>query len=245
MAALQAQHWWFEAKRRMAAALLTRFDVLPRAGRRIELGCGTGAMLPVLGGGTLLVGLDLELAALRYVVGADRLLADAMALPLRNASVDLTACFDLLYHRAVANVDVALGEMARVTAPGGWLLITDSAGPSIYGSHDQAHHGARRFRRRDLVGAVEAAGFAVEFAGHFHCAVWPAVAASRLGGRWLRQLLRRPAPAAGQSQLQAAPAWLNRSLGALYRLEVAVASRVPLPFGVSVVLLAQRSTAES
>ncbi len=51
MAEVQDRHWWFEAKRRTVDALLTRYGVGDRvsssAGRVLEVGSGTGAMVEV------------------------------------------------------------------------------------------------------------------------------------------------------------------------------------------------------
>lgn len=241
MAALQRGHWWFDAKRRMARALLGRHvggdAAVPR--RVLEVGCGTGAMSPVFAGAELSVGVDLHAEALAHVRGARAVVADALALPFGADSFDGAGCFDLLYHRGIPDVGAALREIARVVRPGGSLLITDSACPALFGSHDRAHHGARRFTRRRLCAELEGAGFEVVHASHLHVAVFPLVWASRVGGRLLRRLLRRPEPDTGSSQLSATPAPLDVALGAYYRIETAVASRLRLPFGVTVVAVAR------
>jgi hypothetical protein len=71
-------------------------------------------------------------------------------------------------------------------------------------------------------------------------AVFPAVAATRIGGRWLNSALRREAPEAGRSQLAEASSLANTVFGALYRVEAPLAARFRLPFGVSIVAIARR-----
>ena len=101
-----------------------------------------------------------------------------------------------------------------------------------------------RFRKRDLRRPLVDAGLNIVHVSYFHTAVFPLVAISRIGGRWLRRLAGRgEATRRGQSQLQPTPGWLSAMIRALYRIEVPLAARVGLPFGVSVVVLARRAEA--
>lgn len=241
MARLQQQHWWFEVKRRLVHAVLAGVvlhrDRVPRV---LEIGCGTGAMTEALGRYGDVLGVDLHRPALEFVRGATPLAADALRLPVADETMDLVACFDLLYHRNVPDLDGAFAEIARVLTPQGYLLITDSACQALYGAHDAAHHGARRFRRQELERHLRVNGLAIVHSSYFHTAVFPLVAASRIGGRWLRRLGLVAGDATGQSQLQPTPRWLSLALTALYRFEIPLAARFRLPFGVSVVVLGRR-----
>ncbi|HJO03312.1 MAG TPA: methyltransferase domain-containing protein [Acidobacteriota bacterium] len=240
MARLQNHHWWFVAKRRLATTMLARHASVRKPARSLEIGCGTGAMMPVLEHYGPVVGLDHFTPALKFLRHGMPVNGDAQRLPFADARFDLVGCFDLLYHRNVARVDRALAEVARVLRPGGHLLITDSACPALYGRHDASHHGARRFSRAGLLSELAAAGLSPVHASYFHMTVFPAVAAMRIGGRWLDSALGRETPEEGQSQLKEASSLANALLGALYRVEVPLAARFRLPFGVSVVALARR-----
>jgi len=237
MAALQDRHWWFEAKRRMARELLGQHADSIGSGRVLEVGCGTGAMVPALDPWGRVVGLDAYAPALSYLRGASGVTGDAQQLPFVDASFDLVGCFDLLYHKRVPRVQAALDEVVRVLRPGGLFVLTDSACPALYGRHDAAHHGARRFKRPELEGRCRDAGLAVLHATYFHTAVFPAVAAARLGARWLSPGATTPS---GKSQLEPAAAWINWLMRAVYAVEAPIAARWSLPFGVSVAILARR-----
>lgn len=280
MADLQDHHWWFGAKRRIVAGVLARHldreepargatgrrhrapsrddepeTKRPDPGRRplrvLEVGCGTGAMLPVLErwGGT--VALDAHEPALVHVAGGERIGGDVGALPLRDASFDLVASFDVLYHRRVADVEEALGELYRVCAPGGFLILTDSAFPVLRGPHDASQHGARRFRLGELLRSLERWGFRPLHATYFHTLLFPPAAVLRLVQRWRHgsdpssgsiasnSTGRRPR-VSGRSDMGPVPPWLNRLLGLVYRLEAPLASRFRLPFGLSLLALVRR-----
>lgn len=242
MARLQDRHWWFVAKRRLATAMLARHANVPEPARSLEIGAGTGAMVPVLQRYGPVVGLDYFAPALEFLREALPVNGDAQRLPFADSSFDLVGCFDLLYHRNIEQVDRALAEIFRVLRPRGYILITDSACPALYGRHDASHHGARRFSRARLLTELTAAGLTPVHVSYFHMAVFPVVAATRIGGRWLNSALGRKAPEAGQSQLAEASSLANTIFGALYRVEAPLAARFRLPFGVSIVAIARRDS---
>jgi SAM-dependent methyltransferase len=275
MAQVQDRHWWFEAKRRTVAALLERHAVAagpPAAAaaspRVLEVGPGTGSMIDVMTRYGRVCAAEAYLPALRLLVehrpaAADLMPvgADLLELPFADASFALIGCFDVLYHQKVRDVGDALAELHRVCAPGGHLVITDSAFAVLRSSHDVATHAARRFRLRDLSGPLQRAGFTIEHATYFHTLLFPAALAVRLGKRLLHgspQLVanrdRRPSPPIGaapaeaggmrevaaRSDLAPVPGWLNALLLCLYRVETPLSSRFRLPFGSSLLILARR-----
>lgn len=100
--------------------------VLPhaRAARVLEVGCGTGLVLEkVAAVAAEAHGVDvspgmLERARAR---GLSVSVADARALPFEDAHFDLVYSFKVLAH--VPEIEQALGEMARVTRPGGRIVF--------------------------------------------------------------------------------------------------------------------------
>jgi ubiquinone/menaquinone biosynthesis C-methylase UbiE len=104
---------------------------LPARGRVLEVGCGRGVALPVLSRllrPSRLVGLDLNggfldaaRSRLRETgIAAGLVPGDVRHLPFPDASFDLIIDFGTCYH--IARAEVALGEIARVLAPGGLFV---------------------------------------------------------------------------------------------------------------------------
>ncbi len=103
--------------------------VLPRAaGKILEIGCGTGAILSdltdVSSDGAALHGIDLQATHLAlahlHAPQARLACADAHSLPYREESFDIVYChYVLLWLRDPA---LALNEMQRVAVPGGAVL---------------------------------------------------------------------------------------------------------------------------
>lgn len=97
--------------------------------RLLEVGCGSGEFAARLAGG-----LDAEVVALdqseRMVEltrtrGVQAVIGEVQELPFEDAGFDCTVANWMLYH--VADVDWALGELARVLRPGGRLVAATNA----------------------------------------------------------------------------------------------------------------------
>ncbi|MFP4321593.1 MAG: class I SAM-dependent methyltransferase [Anaerolineales bacterium] len=98
------------------------------AGRMIEIGTGTGALvapLRALNPTAALLAFDLAWPMLRLARGkglaATFICGDAHRLPLPAATADLVLCHNSFPH--FRDADSALGEIRRVLRPGGRLLI--------------------------------------------------------------------------------------------------------------------------
>jgi len=111
----------------------TRAALALRTGERcLDLAAGTGVSTEELArSGALVVGLDLSLGMLavgRKVRPAVGLLAgDALALPFADGALDaVTISFGL---RNIVDTAAALREMARVTRPGGRLVVCEFSAP--------------------------------------------------------------------------------------------------------------------
>jgi len=105
-----------------------------RPGERVlDLAAGTGSSsLPFAAAGAQVVAADFSLGMLRVGKKAhpdlDLLAGDALRLPFADASFDVvTISFGL---RNVSDVDAALAEMARVTRPGGRLVVCEFSHPT-------------------------------------------------------------------------------------------------------------------
>jgi demethylmenaquinone methyltransferase/2-methoxy-6-polyprenyl-1,4-benzoquinol methylase len=112
----------------------TRSALRPVPGERVlDLGAGTGVSTVELArSGAFAVGADLSLGMLaagrRRRPDTPLLAGDALALPFPDAAFDaVTISFAL---RNVVDPDAALREMARVTKPGGRLVVCEFSHPT-------------------------------------------------------------------------------------------------------------------
>jgi SAM-dependent methyltransferase len=234
MARVEHDHWWFRGQRRLVAALLDeRLTAEPR-GRVLDAGCGTGGTTAWLRRYGEVVGVDLAAEAAPFWPGAGlRHMArgSVAALPFRGDSFTLVTCFDVLYHRQVVDEAAALAEFERVLRPGGLLLLRLPAYDWLQGGHDAAVHTRHRYTRSEVLAGVRAAGLTVEAATYANCFLFPLALAKRVSERWR---------GASQEEMAVPPTLANAALLAALGLEAHVAPRWPLPFGLSVVVLARK-----
>ncbi|MBI5814387.1 MAG: class I SAM-dependent methyltransferase [Nitrospinae bacterium] len=231
---LQQSHWWFAARRNSLDSLLGGQST---GGNVLDAGCGPGSMLGYLSKYGRVTGLDpyppaLEMARKRFA--GPLVMGEIGSLPFADGSFDLVGTFEVLYHKGIADVEDAVRELARVLAPGGRLVVVDSAYPSLASAHDLAAHSARRFTMEQMREIFEKAGLNVTRSTYAYCALLPVVwVVRRLKG--LLGLDRRP-----EAELSPAPEWLNAAMIRWFRLETAVAGVFGLPFGLSLQIAGEK-----
>jgi SAM-dependent methyltransferase len=144
----------------------------------VDVGCSSGYLLADLRAaqpGAVAVGVDLVPEGLRRahaeVPDAPLLLADCLALPLQDATVDAIASANVLEH--VADDEGALREMCRVLRPGGLAAVVVPAGPGLYDAYDEHLGHERRYARRELARRGRRAGLDVLDDGYLGSLVFP------------------------------------------------------------------------
>jgi SAM-dependent methyltransferase len=235
LARVEHDHWWFRGQRRLVAALLDAHLPARPGGRVLDAGCGTAGTTAWLRRYGDVVGVDLAAEAAPFWPAAGlrhMARASVAALPFRSDSFGLVTCFDVLYHRQVVDEDAVLAEFSRVLRPDGLLLLRVPAYDWLQGGHDAAVHTRHRYTRAEVTGAVRAAGLIVEAASYANCFLFPLALAKRMSERWR-------GPSQEEMAVPAAP--LNAALLSVLGLEARVAPRWPLPFGLSVLVVARKA----
>ncbi|MFB3776107.1 MAG: class I SAM-dependent methyltransferase [Bryobacteraceae bacterium] len=154
-----------EKVRRFVAQSATRH---PR--RILDVGCGTGILVPALLEAIpqveCVIELDFALQMLqqnarKFTDGRiGRVCADAMRLPAASGAFDLVVCFGILPH--LEDRGAALAELLRVLRPGGALSVGHLAGSrelnAFHGSLDGPVSGDVLLESGELARALAAAG---------------------------------------------------------------------------------------
>jgi SAM-dependent methyltransferase len=225
IAELEGSHFWFAGRRALVRRLLDR-HVGGRVASALDVGCGTGAFLPILEQyADRVVGLD-PLGA-----GDSRILAgEAERLPFEAASFDLAVALDVLEH---VDDGAAVGELARVVRPGGRVVVTVPAFPILWSARDALAAHRRRYRRAPFVKLFESNGLAVLETAYYQFLLFPLVLASRAAGRLQ--------PRTAQLEEQPRPR-VNGVLRRVSELEVRMGSRIPWPWGSTLAVAARRQT---
>jgi SAM-dependent methyltransferase len=231
MADVDQRHWWYVARRKIIAALIRR-DIRPPANAEIlELGCGTGHNLAMLGEFGHVDALELDDEA--RSVAEKRLGRQVRSAPLPELAgvperhYDLIGAFDVIEH--IDDDTAALASIATKLKPGGKFILTVPAHRWMWSAHDVVNHHKRRYSKRSLRKLVESSPLKLEAIGYFNSLLFPVAVAERLSSK-----LRGK----DEADLNMPPALLNAALEKVFAAERHLVGRLPLPPGLSLFAVA-------
>lgn len=235
---VEGEHWYYSGKRRFVRDWLCRVRPPQSADVLLDCGAGTGRFALEMENLCRVLVLDDHEEALRLLRSrfrSDQILSlSGDTVPLPDGSLDYVTALDVLEH--VPDDAAVVRGFHRLLKPGGVAAVTVPAGMALWSDWDEALHHFRRYHRSQLRALFPPDAWEVVYVNYTNVLVYPAVWLVRKWRR-LRSRLGRGAPAA-RTEDQLPPRWLNALLRAVF---VAMArSRVPFPFGVSLVLVARR-----
>jgi len=236
---LEASYWWFVGRRAIIERVLRRFA--RHTHLALDVGCGSGHNMLLLSPHTdYVMGLDLSPAALKLAAarGFPIVRADGQFIPLAGSSVNLLCAFDVLEH---LDDDMrALSEFHRVLQPGGFLLLTVPAYRFLWSEHDEALMHRRRYAASEL--HVKLARTRFQVLKRSYAVFFPffPIAFYRL----FRGLFPKD-PFAPRASHVILPGFLNELFIALLRIEAWLMGRINLPWGTSLVALAQKASVDN
>ena len=231
MAELDERHWWYRARREVLAALIERLAKPPKNGRLLEIGCGTGHNLPMLGAFGRVDALELDDEARSIAEG--RLGREIMRAPLPELAgvtarhYDLVGAFDVIEH--IDDDKAALEAIATKLRPDGKFMMTVPAHPWMWTAHDVVNHHKRRYSKRSLKALIDGSPMRLDKIGYFNSLLFPLAVAeravSKLRGKDNGDVSLPPMP-------------LNGAFEAVFAAERYLVGRLPLPPGLSLFAVA-------
>jgi SAM-dependent methyltransferase len=225
-------YWWYRARSRLLRTVLA--DHVGSPARVLDVGSADGPSVDWLRVRGRRTALDIDFRGLR----PGDVCGSATAIPFRDGAFDVVAALDVIEH--VESEAQILGELRRVLAPGGRLLVSVPAYQWAWSDHDVANGHHRRYTRGRAVAALEASGFDVRRSTYVFASVFPMFAVERLLRRLRHRLTRRQEGAADIVAVPQPPAFVERLLLALCRLDERWLARRDLAVGSSVVLAAEK-----
>jgi SAM-dependent methyltransferase len=231
MAELDDRHWWYRARRRILADLIRREARPPANAQILEIGCGTGHNLAMLGEFGHVDGVELDDEA--RALSEKRLGRKVMSSPLPELAevsdrhYDLIGAFDVIEH--IEDDAAALASIATKLKSGGKFVMAVPAHQWMWSAHDVVNHHKRRYSRRALKALIDGSPLRLEKIGYFNSLLFPLAvaerAASKLRGKENADVALPPAP-------------LNAALETVFRVERYFVGRLPLPVGLSLFAVA-------
>src|SRR5947207_14784474 len=236
-ALLEAEHWWFRARRMILRNLLCQL-VWPPQPRILEIGVGPGHnLLEIYPADSRIEGVEPDevlagIAAARVPGPVFNASIDQLPPEIRDGSYDGVALFDVLEH--IEDDARALQIVYRKLRPGGRIVVSVPAYMWLWGQQDVVNQHCRRYTQGELREKLQAANFTVERTTYFNTFLFPPIAAVRL----LAQIGRRePTP---DGDFTYAPSSSNAVLFNLFSSERIFLRFFDFPFGVSVFAAARR-----
>jgi SAM-dependent methyltransferase len=232
MRVLQEDHWWFAARREILASEIARLPI-PKPAQILEAGCGPGGNLAMLQRFGEVCAIEPDEASRTYAAERNGVEVRGGFLPQTapdfGKAFDLVACFDVIEH--VPDDAGAVARLAEYLKPGGFMVTTVPAYAWMWSDHDAAHHHKRRYGLPTYRRLFEGAGLKVRRASHFNSVLFPPIAAVRLAKNATGRT-------GGDEAMPPAP--LNAVLKHLFGLERTLLRVGDLPFGVSILLIAEK-----
>lgn len=233
MRELQRSHWWFAARRKILGAEIARLR-LSGSARILEVGCGPGGNLELLKRFGEVRAIEPDAESRAYAAEHSGVTVEGACCPTTwpdlGGPFDMVCAFDVIEH--VGDDAGAVAALGARLKPGGFLVTTVPAYAWLWSEHDAQHHHQRRYTRPAYRRLFEVAGLKVRRASYFNTVLFPPIAAIRLA--------RTAARLQGGDDEKMPSRPLNGLLRRLFGAEAAILRATGLPFGVSILLIAER-----
>lgn len=235
MARVESAHWYYSGKRAIVRRWIRRVGTVRPNETLLDCGAGSGLFASEMAEHCRVMVLDtheesLKMLRTRFKPEQVLTLVDDQ-IPLPDGSIDYVTALDVLEHtpddRAVVN------GFARVVRPGGLAVVTVPASMALWSDWDEVLHHYRRYSVPELSALFDNDDWRIEEVNYTNVLVYPVVWLAR---HW--RSIKPPAPGAKRAEHAMLPGWINWLLRCQF---VGLArSSIPMPFGVSIVLVARR-----
>ena len=233
---VEDSHWWYVGRRAILESFMTEIVGNPKSKiqnpKILDVGCGTGGNLEMLAKFGAAEGVDVSDDALEFCrqkgLKVQKGLAEKM--PFADENFDVVTALDVIEH---LDDDVAgLREMFRVLKKGGKTLIFVPAFMFLWGVQDDVSNHRIRYTKKQIVKRLEKAGFTIERATY---ANWTFFAPILAGRTLMRVTGIKP-----ESENNVNVSALNGVFGKLFGAERFWLKNFNFPFGVSIVIVANK-----
>jgi SAM-dependent methyltransferase len=226
-------HWWFSVRRKLLKLILSSF-ALPQGSLALDIGCGTGSNLRLLGAqGLSVIGLDNSFYALSLAkidTQYSLVNGDVNMLPIRAGSVALIIAMDILEH--LENDRNGIRQFFQALRKGGPLVVTVPAFNWLWGIQDLVTRHKRRYRRKEMVNLLASQGFEVLKSSYFNFFLFFPILLARRATHLLGLKIR------SENEINFPP--LNSLLKAIFSIEPYILKHFSFPFGVSILCIARK-----
>lgn len=233
---LEETHWWFVGRKKIISALLQQKMIPHHNARALDIGCGTG----------FLTSLVAEMSDSIYCVEMASEMINILKHKIKNAHIiqgwwpnikidqtfTLITLFDSLEH--IEDDKAALKKIESVLEPGGVVVITVPAYQFLWSEHDVINQHKRRYSKELMRTTInESTGLTILRLTYFSSVLFIPIVLIRL----LKNVFRVHT---NGSDIIPLPNILNKTLAWLFGIEANLLRWTNLPFGISLLCIAQK-----
>lgn len=232
---VEAGHWYYAGKREFVRDWILKVR-RPGAGDvLLDCGAGTGRFGKEMEAFCNVLVLDDHEEAVQLLGKRFRreqiLLLKGGAIPLPSASLEYVTALDVLEH--ISNDKAVVEGFYYLLKPGGLAVVTVPASMALWSDWDVALHHFRRYRRNELRALFPADEWEIVHVNYTNTMVYPLVWLAR---RWRGWFPAKQEAVRAEDRLPAG--WINWCMRAQFTWLARI--RIPMPFGVSLLLVARR-----
>lgn len=239
-------HWWFVARRKVVASLLNATFSQNSGMDILDIGTGSGGMIPLLSKLGSLVVTEPDEHAMRMT--KDKYAKEHESIEYVNAGwesldfglrkFDLVTAFDVLEH--CQNDISALTRWSGFLKENGCLLLTVPAFSCLWGANDRACHHYRRYTRSSLLDGLKQTSLTVERISYINALMFLPVWMSRNIKEKIDSMVTGKKDCSDCWDFQLPPKALNTVLEKTFSWESMWLPIGDLPVGTSVICLARK-----
>lgn len=229
---LEESYWWYKSRRNLIKELLPKRKSL----KILDIGCGTGKLMEELQPYGQIYGLDASPKAVDFCHRRHLHRVYQATFPKIHRSInqhrfDVIICLDVLEH--IRDDRLALQTINRLLRPRGRLIITVPAYPWLFSYWDKLSGHHRRYSASQLLSLLDQAHLKIIKLSYLYSFLLPLAIPFRL----IRNHFFKQSPKSDFIKLASG---VNQLLFGLATLERVVLKYVNLPFGLSLLCVAQK-----
>jgi SAM-dependent methyltransferase len=238
---LEQTYWWHTGMMAIMEQVLG--PTFGPGAKLLDIGCGTGAKMKLLESHAEVWGIDMhpraiELCRERGLENVQQ--GDATALPFEDGYFTHAICCEVLQN--LPDDAAGIREAYRVLKPGGYYYISEQAYPALRSQHDISQGAVRRYTRTRLRTLLGEAGFEIRRMTSANTTLFPLMAAVRLTSKAIHPP-SKVKPEESVSDLKPLPGPVNYALRSILEAEKGLIGRMDLPYGLTIITLAQKPAA--